>query len=99
MKIYHFPPITLNRFVCEAVSGSICGGLNFPTPIVPLPRSIRRRCPGPHPPIRLGCEGNALYLDVDTYRLLTRRAFNSKMTELNGPIRQLNPLNPRARIN
>ena len=51
------------------------------------------------PPIRLGCEGNALYLDVDTYRPLTRRASNSKMTELNGPLRQLNPLNPRARIN
>ena len=34
----------------------------------------------------------ALYLDVDTYRLLTRRASNSKMTELNGPLRQLKPL-------
>src|SRR5262249_24429420 len=32
------------------------GGLNFRTR-PPLPRSIRRRCPGPHPPIRLGCEG------------------------------------------
>ena len=49
------------------------------------------------PPIRLGCEGNALYLDVDTYRLLTRRASNSKMIELNCTLRQLNPLNPRAR--
>ena len=45
----------------------------------------------------LGCEGNAFYLDADTYRLLTRRASNSKITELNGPLRQLNPLNPLTR--
>ena len=92
MRIYHFPPLSLNRLVREAINGYCLRCFKFPDPDRPLPRSIQRRCPGAHPPIRLGCEGNALYLDVDTYRLLTRRASNSKMTELNGPLRQLNPL-------
>ena len=92
MKIHHFPRITLNRLVREAVSDFYLRRIKFPDPDRRFPRSIRRRCPGPHPPIRLGYGGNALYLDVDTYRLLTRRASTSKMTELNGPLRQLNPL-------
>ena len=92
MKIYHFPPITLNRLVRESVFGFYLRRIKFPDPDRPLPRSIQRRCPGAHPPIRLGCEGNALYLGVDTYRLLTRRASNSKMTELNNPLRQLTRL-------
>ena len=55
MKIYHFPPLSLNRLVREVINGYCLRCLNFPTP-----------------------------LDVDTYQLLTRRASNSKMTELNG---------------
>ena len=97
MKIYHFPPITLNRLVGEAVFGFYLRRIKFPDPDRPFTALDRRRCPGPPPPIRLGCEGNALYLGVDTYQLLTRRASNSKMTELNGPLRQLNPLNPLTR--
>jgi hypothetical protein len=97
MKIYHFPPITLNRLVRESVSGFYLRRIKFPDPDRPFTALDRRRCLGPPPPIRLGGEGNALYLDVDTYRLLTRRASNFKMTELNGPLRQLNPLSPLTR--
>ena len=67
MKIYHFPPITLNRLVREAVSGFYLLRIKFPDPDRPFTALDPATMPGPHPPIRLGCEGNALYLDVDTY--------------------------------
>ena len=51
MRIYHFPPLSLNRLVREAINGYCLRCLKFPDPDRPLPRSIRRRCSGPHPPI------------------------------------------------
>ena len=102
MKLYHFPALSLNRLVRDSVSGFYSRRIKFPDPERPF-TALDPATPWPaSAPIRLGCESNALYLDVDTYRLLTRRASNSKMTELNGPLHQLNPLNPltpRARIN
>ena len=96
MKIYHFSPITLNRLVRESVSGFYLRRVKFPDPDSPFTALDPATMPWPASPIRLGREGNARYLDVDTDRLLTGRASNSKMTELNGPLRQLNPL-ARAR--
>jgi hypothetical protein len=36
MKIYHFPPITLNRLVCESVSGFYLRRIKFPDPDRPF---------------------------------------------------------------
>ena len=36
MKIYHFPPITLNRLVREAVSGFYLLRIKFPDPDRPF---------------------------------------------------------------
>ena len=96
MRIYHFPPLSLNRLVREAINGYCLRCLKFPDPDRAFTALDPATMPWPAS-TNLGCEGNALYLHLDTYRLLSRRASNSKMTELNGPLRQLNPLNPLTR--
>ena len=99
MKMYHFPPITLSRLVRESVSGFYLRRIKFPDPDRPFTA-------------RSGDDALArirqyvwdakvtpfiwMWTPIDC---LHEEHSNSKMTELNGPLRQLNPLNPRARIN
>jgi hypothetical protein len=76
-----FSAYHLNRLVREAVSGFYLLRIKFPDPDRPFTALDPATMPWLASANTLGCEGNALYLDVDTYRLLTRRASNSKMTE------------------
>jgi hypothetical protein len=51
MKIYHFPPITLNRLVREAVSGFYLLRIKFPDPEHSFTGLDPATMPWPAPPI------------------------------------------------
>jgi hypothetical protein len=80
MKIYHFSPITLNRLVRESVSGFYLRRIKFPDPYRPFTALDPATMPWPASANTFGMRRQRLYLDVDTYRLLTRRASNRSST-------------------